>query len=123
MTLMRPSFFLVASLLCATATGLAPVSSSRVARSTAVPRALSPYAKVAAAMAAFSPLAALAEEEYEYGAVDAPAWVLPVGALLVIATALLPLALRAGDDAQREMAERDSDSFGKKGKSPLDKKK
>lgn len=41
-------------------------------------------------------------------------------ALAVIATALLPLALQAGDDAQREMAERDQDTFGK-GKSPLDK--
>ena len=48
------------------------------------------------------PLAALAvDDNYEYGAVDAPAWVLPAGAVLIIATALLPLALQAGDDAQK----------------------
>mmetsp|Transcript_4281 Transcript_4281/g.10977 ORF Transcript_4281/g.10977 Transcript_4281/m.10977 type:complete len:118 (+) Transcript_4281:63-416(+) len=70
---------------------------------------------------AVAPLVALAaQDDYEYGAVNAPGWVLPVGALTVIATALLPLALQAGDDAQREMAERDSSTFGK-GKSPLEK--
>lgn len=74
----------------------------------------------AVATIAAQPMAAVAED-YEYGAVAAPGWVLPLGAVLAIATALLPLVLRAGDDAQREMAERDSDTFGK-GRSPLDKR-
>lgn len=86
----------------------------------APPRALTPPStKAVAAAIASIPMAALAED-YEYGAVAAPGWVLPLGAVLAIATALLPLVLRAGDDAQREMAERDSDSFGKR--SPLDKR-
>mmetsp|Transcript_12252 Transcript_12252/g.49366 ORF Transcript_12252/g.49366 Transcript_12252/m.49366 type:complete len:140 (-) Transcript_12252:262-681(-) len=79
----------------------------------------------AGATAALAPVVAFAAEldpNYEYGAVAAPGWVLPVGALAVISTALLPLALKAGDDAQKEMAVRDADTFGKRGKSPLDKK-
>ena len=48
-----------------------------------------------------------------YGAVSAPSWVLPAGAVLAIATALLPIALQSGDEAQREMAEEAKDSWGK----------
>lgn len=40
---------------------------------------------------------------------------LPAGAVLAIATALLPIALQSGDDAQREMAEEAKDSWGKSG--------
>ena len=60
------------------------------------------------------PLIALAEEadEYEYGAVSAPigiAWAAGVG---VIATALLPVLLRGGEEAFEEMKERDSEAWG-----------
>ncbi|KAJ8612820.1 hypothetical protein CTAYLR_002042 [Chrysophaeum taylorii] len=99
------------ALLCVGVSALAPP----------VQRLATPIKAVAPAVVTVMPLAAFAEEGYEYGAVAAPPWVLPLGAFLVIATALLPIALQAGDDAQREMAERDADTFGKR--SPLDKKK
>jgi hypothetical protein len=59
------------------------------------------------------PLVALAEEvdDYEYGAVSAPSFVPIVGGLLAILTALLPIALRGGEEAFEEMKE--SGSFGK----------
>jgi hypothetical protein len=36
-----------------------------------------------------------------YGAVDAPGWIAPVGGILLISTALLPLLLAPGDEAFR----------------------
>ena len=38
-------------------------------------------------------------EGYEYGAVSAPDWVLPVTAVLVILTAAIPFLLRPGEQA------------------------
>lgn len=73
-------------------------------------------ATTAAVVIATNPLVALAAEQpddYEYGAVNAPiglAW--GVGVLAIL-TALLPIALRGGEDAFNEMKERDADSFGK----------
>ena len=61
-----------------------------------------------------SPLIALAEEDYEYGAVNAPiglAW--GVGVLAIL-TALLPIALRGGEEAFEEMKDRDKDKWGKR---------
>lgn len=49
------------------------------------------------------PLIALAEDNYEYGAVSAPPFVPIVGGLLAILTALLPIALRGGEEAFEEM--------------------
>ena len=52
------------------------------------------------------PLMALAAEyddNYEYGAVSAPPLVPIVGGLLAILTALLPIALRGGEEAFEEM--------------------
>lgn len=80
---------------------------------------LSPQLKAAAfaTMVTMSqPLIALAEEDYEYGAVDAPPFVPIVGGLLAILTALLPIALRGGEEAFEEM--KDDGSFGK-GNDPL----
>eukprot|EP00640_Fibrocapsa_japonica_P004793 CAMPEP_0113942824 /NCGR_PEP_ID=MMETSP1339-20121228/10244_1 /TAXON_ID=94617 /ORGANISM="Fibrocapsa japonica" /LENGTH=135 /DNA_ID=CAMNT_0000947457 /DNA_START=48 /DNA_END=455 /DNA_ORIENTATION=+ /assembly_acc=CAM_ASM_000762 len=55
------------------------------------------------------PLAALAEEEYVYGAVDAPGWLLPAGAVLSILTAAaIPLFLQGGQEAFDEAKDRDS---------------
>lgn len=42
----------------------------------------------------FAPLVALAEDDYEYGAVNAPISIPIVAGILAILTALLPLALR-----------------------------
>lgn len=47
------------------------------------------------------------------GSVSAPSFILPLGAALAILTALLPIALRSGDDAARAMQERDAETFGK----------
>lgn len=75
-------------------------------------------AKIAAALTVVAinvaPLAALAEEDYEYGAVDAPIGIAVAGGILAIATAFLPVLLKGGEEAFEEMKERDSDSFGAK---------
>ena len=49
----------------------------------------------------------------ECGTVDAPGWVLPLGAVLVIGTSLLPLALKDGEEAFDDIKERDAGFFGK----------
>lgn len=38
-------------------------------------------------------------DDYVYGAVSAPSWALPVGAVLAVLTAALPFLLRPGEDA------------------------
>ena len=77
-------------------------------------------AKIAAASAfvvANAPMVAQAVEDdnYEYGAVDAPIGLAVGGGILAILTALLPIALRGGEEAFEEMKDRDSDTFGKAG--------
>lgn len=64
-----------------------------------------------------APALALAEidnDDIPYGTVEAPGWVLPVVAVLTIGlTALVPILLQPGDDAAREMQQRDSGFYGK----------
>ena len=69
---------------------------------------------VAAAVALSSPLVAMAEQvdDYEYGAVDAPIGIAVGGGILAILTALLPIALRGGEEAFEEMKESDSQMWG-----------
>lgn len=70
-----------------------------------------------------SVIAAVVEDDYEYGKVDAPiglAW--GVGVLAIL-TALLPIALRGGEEAFNEMSERDSTTFGKNNNDILNSKK
>eukprot|EP00978_Attheya_sp_CCMP212_P015279 scaffold39385_cov46-Attheya_sp.AAC.1 len=83
---------------------------------------------MAAAMAAMvaSPLMALAEEaegDYEYGAVDAPIGLAWAGGVVLILTALLPIAMQGGEEAFDEMKERDSTNWGKKDQDTLKKKR
>jgi len=59
-------------------------------------------------------VAAEADDEYEYGAVDAPIGIAWAAGSVLILTSLLPLALQGGEEAFEEMRERDSVSFGKK---------
>ncbi len=68
----------------------------------------------AAVVISTSPLIALAEEvdDYEYGAVNAPIGIAWAGGVLAVLTALLPLALRGGEDAFNEMKDRDSGKWG-----------
>lgn len=71
-----------------------------------------------------APLVAVAEEDnYEYGAVDAPiglAW--GAGAVLIL-TALLPLAMQGGEEAFEEMKSKDSDQWGSNSSDRLNKRK
>lgn len=63
-----------------------------------------------------SPLAALAEEEdYVYGAVNAPGGIgLAVGlGVVAILTAAVPVVLAPGEDAFNEMKEKDADKWRK----------
>lgn len=74
-----------------------------------------------ATMATLSqPLIALAEDDYEYGAVDAPPFVPIIGGILAILTALLPVFLRSGEEAFEEM--KGQGEFGE-GNDPLKSKK
>jgi hypothetical protein len=75
-------------------------------------------AKIAAALTVaainLAPLAALAEEDYEYGAVDAPIGIAVGGGILAILTALLPVVMKGGEEAFEEIKDQSADSFGKK---------
>jgi len=83
-------------------------------------------AKIAAASAfvianapAIAHAVAEADDDYEYGAVDAPIGLAVGGGILAVATALLPVFLRGGEEAFEEMKDRDSDTFGKSNKDVL----
>ena len=105
-------------------TGAAFVVSPRAATSTALKAAdpsddeskpiFSPELKAAAfttVVTLSQPMMALAEvDDYEYGAVSAPPFVPIIGGLLAILTALLPIALRGGEEAFEEM--KATDGFG-----------
>lgn len=77
-------------------------------------------ATIGAALVAH-PLAALAEEadDYEYGAVNAPIGIAWAAGTALIATSLLPLALKGGEEAFEEMKEQDSQTWGKKNRDVL----
>ena len=56
-------------------------------------------------------------DDYVYGAVSAPDWALPVGAVLVILTAAVPILLAPGEkalDEQRENEEITNSGFNKR---------
>jgi hypothetical protein len=61
-------------------------------------------------------LAAVVEDDYEYGKVDAPIGLAVGVGILTILTALLPLALQGGEEAFNEIRDRDSSTFGKSNK-------
>uniref|UniRef100_A0A7S2A631 Uncharacterized protein n=1 Tax=Trieres chinensis TaxID=1514140 RepID=A0A7S2A631_TRICV len=128
---MKTAAILAAALLSAPASAFVPqppTSNSgvllRATEPTFDPLNLSDDAKVSTTVAAAAtaavaavavPLAAVAEEadDYEYGAVDAPIGIAVGGGILAILTALLPVALRGGEEAFEEMKENDSDKWGK----------
>lgn len=86
-----------------------------------------PHEKIAVATAVIMvnvPLLAQAvEEEYEYGAVDAPIGLAFAAGIAAILTALLPLALRGGEEAFEEIRQRDEGKFGGNNKDVLKRKK
>lgn len=67
--------------------------------------------------------AVVEDDNYEYGAVDAPIGIAVGGGILAILTALLPIALRSGEEAFEEIKDREQSSFGKKNSDVLNKKK
>lgn len=58
--------------------------------------------------------AEIVDDNYEYGAVDAPIGIAVAGGILAILTALLPVAMRGGEEAFEEIKDRDQGTFGKK---------
>ncbi len=68
-------------------------------------------------------LAIVEDDNYEYGAVDAPIGIAVGGGLLAILTALLPIALKGGEEAFEEIKDRDVETFGKRNTDLLKKKK
>ena len=66
---------------------------------------------------------AVVEDDYEYGKVDAPIGLAVGGGLLAILTALLPIALKGGEEAFEEIREREKDTFGGSNKDVLKKRK
>lgn len=60
-----------------------------------------------------APLAALAEEEYEYGAVDAPIGLAWAAGVVAILTAAVPIVMQGGEEAFEEMKDRDADKWGR----------
>mmetsp|Transcript_16599 Transcript_16599/g.47371 ORF Transcript_16599/g.47371 Transcript_16599/m.47371 type:complete len:106 (-) Transcript_16599:20-337(-) len=87
----------IGALLLSGVAGLAPAQQHKKLKLAAAPLlpAILPSVAVAAA------------DSYEYGSVAAPDWVLPAGAVLAIATALLPLALKDGEEAAEEIFQQD----------------
>jgi len=79
-------------------------------------------AAVATAMAS-SALPAIAEEDYEYGTVNAPPLIPIIGGILAILTATLPFFLKSGEKAFEEIRERDEQTFGSKDNQDVLKKK
>lgn len=67
--------------------------------------------------------AAAEVDDYEYGSVDAPIGLAIGGGILAIATALLPIALKGGEEAFEEIRERDSTTFGAKSNKDVLKKR
>mmetsp|Transcript_29599 Transcript_29599/g.44062 ORF Transcript_29599/g.44062 Transcript_29599/m.44062 type:complete len:147 (-) Transcript_29599:223-663(-) len=92
---------------------------------TAAPSKVAAIAAAATAAIIASPLAAIAEEadDYEYGAVDAPIGIAVGGGILAILTALLPVALKGGEEAFEEMKDRDSEGWGTGSTNALNSKK
>ena len=85
----------------------ATTSNSLLSATTRIPQEWKDKAAVASAalLTANLPVwAALAvEDDYEYGAVDAPPLVPIIGGVLAIATAALPIALKPGEEAFEEV--------------------
>ena len=103
--------FLIALSLLVSAQAFAPApTTSRATTSLAasIPQEWKDKAAVASAALVTANLpvwAALAvvDDDYEYGAVDAPPLVPIVGGVLAILTALLPIALKPGEEAFEEV--------------------
>jgi hypothetical protein len=121
LSIMRPKALIVIllALICSSVFGFVMNSKTRLAFAGLEATKKNHLVEAAAAAViavATSPLVAVAadQDDYEYGAVNAPiglAWGVGVIAIL---TALLPLALRSGEEAFGEMKDRDADKWGKK---------
>ena len=115
---MQPIFFLtlIVGVMIVSAFGFRPISFYGRSSSQLKPLRLAPQMM----NIDYSLLTAIAEikpDDYQYGAVNAPGWVLPVGALLAIMTAAIPILLRPGEkalDQQRIDEATTNKPFGKR---------
>ncbi len=62
-------------------------------------------------------------DDYEYGAVDAPIGLAWGAGVLAVGTALLPIALKGGEEAFEEMKSQDEDTWGTGNSNRLNKRK
>jgi hypothetical protein len=98
--------------------GASALVASPAVRSAIVPaRSSAPVAMMPSVYQVATLLAEIvdADGERAYGSVDAPGWVLPVGAIVVIGTSLLPILLAPGEKALEKMREEEGNRFGSKG--------
>mmetsp|Transcript_26007 Transcript_26007/g.51841 ORF Transcript_26007/g.51841 Transcript_26007/m.51841 type:complete len:156 (+) Transcript_26007:99-566(+) len=65
-----------------------------------------------AALSVVSPALAVEEDNYEYGAVDAPIGIAVGGGILAILTALLPVVMSGGEEEFEKMKATDKDTWG-----------
>lgn len=96
------------ALWAASVQGFTPMSTTKsTTRLSAIPQEWKDKAALASAaiITANVPVWAsfAVEDDYEYGAVDAPPLVPIIGGVLAIATALLPIALKPGEEAFEEV--------------------
>jgi len=118
---MEVVLFLTVFLLClynveSFNSGVNRVSVFRKTRSSKSALNMVDYTDVVAHTNSLLVAAANADPDYVYGQVNAPSWVLPVGAVAVIATAALPFFLRSGEAAleQQRINEEETGSGFKK---------
>lgn len=122
--MIRRSCLLVLAILATLGSAFVP----RVVQSTPATVLQASLQDKATAAAAFLvanvPLAAMAvvEDDYEYGAVDAPIGLAFGVGVLAILTAAVPVLMQGGEEAFEEIRERDADTFGKNNKDVLKKR-
>mmetsp|Transcript_1304 Transcript_1304/g.4024 ORF Transcript_1304/g.4024 Transcript_1304/m.4024 type:complete len:122 (-) Transcript_1304:249-614(-) len=113
---MHKSLLLLSLLSGCAALVVSPARASPAAASRcAAPTALAPVdASAVHSVASLVAEIVQADGERAYGAVDAPLWVLPVGAIAVIATALVPILLSPGEEAFNQQQGYEQGRFGTK---------
>ena len=122
------SFVLILALFATFGAAFVPLSPQAASSSKLQASLREQFESKAATAAAFVvanvPVAAMAivDDDYEYGAVDAPIGLAFGVGVLAIATAAVPVLMQGGEEAFEEMREREAETFGKDNKNVLRKK-